>query len=118
MEAHLRRASNPDARARALGFHYLDSGALYRLVALADADPRLEWVVDLAASRVTAGDQSVAVTMPDAARSALRSGGCSYDRYACRRQSRRPPSIVAAFGRAAGHAAQRQRRRAASAEPA
>ena len=51
-----------------------DRATLDRLVALADADPRLEWVVDLAASRVTAGVQSVAVTMPDAARSALRSG--------------------------------------------
>ena len=51
-----------------------DRATLDRLMALADADPGLEWVVDLAVSRVTAGEHSVAVTMPDAARSALRSG--------------------------------------------
>jgi 3-isopropylmalate dehydratase small subunit len=43
-------------------------------MALADANPDLEWVVDLAAGRLTAGDQAVPVTLPEAARSALQSG--------------------------------------------
>ena len=52
----------------------VDRPALERLMALADAKPDLEWVVDLASGRLTAGDQSVPVTMPEAARSALQSG--------------------------------------------
>ena len=51
-----------------------DRATIERLMGLADAEPGLEWIVDLAAGRVTAGDQSVPVTMPDAARSALQSG--------------------------------------------
>ena len=52
----------------------VDRPTLERLMALADAKPGLEWVVDLASGRLTAGDQSVPITMPEAARSALQSG--------------------------------------------
>ena len=47
---------------------------LERLMALADTAPSAEWVIDLAACRLTVGDRSVPVTLPEAARSALRSG--------------------------------------------
>ncbi len=52
----------------------VDRKSLDRLMAIADAQPQLTWVVDLASSRLTAGDQSLPVTMPEAARSALQSG--------------------------------------------
>jgi 3-isopropylmalate/(R)-2-methylmalate dehydratase small subunit len=52
----------------------VDRKSLDRLMAIADAQPQMTWVVDLASSRLTAGDQSFPVTMPDAARSALQSG--------------------------------------------
>jgi 3-isopropylmalate/(R)-2-methylmalate dehydratase small subunit len=52
----------------------VERASLDRLMALADANPDLEWVVDLAAGRLTAGDQAVPATMPEAARSALQSG--------------------------------------------
>ena len=52
----------------------VDRAALEWLMALADENPALEWVVDLASGRLTAGDQSAPVTMPEAARSALQSG--------------------------------------------
>ena len=52
----------------------VDRAALERLMALADENPALEWVVDLGSGRLTAGDQSAPVTMPEAARSALQSG--------------------------------------------
>jgi 3-isopropylmalate/(R)-2-methylmalate dehydratase small subunit len=52
----------------------VDRVALDRLMSLAGSDPALEWTVDLAASRVTAGEFSVSASMPEAARSSLRSG--------------------------------------------
>jgi 3-isopropylmalate/(R)-2-methylmalate dehydratase small subunit len=52
----------------------IDRADLDRLMALADAEPAIEWTIDLGASRLTAGDRSVSVTLPAAARSALRSG--------------------------------------------
>ncbi len=52
----------------------VDRKSLDRLMAIADAQPQLTWVVDLASSRLMAGDQSLPVTMPEAARSALQSG--------------------------------------------
>jgi len=47
---------------------------LERLMTLADAAPAAEWVIDLATCRLTVGDQSLPVTLPEAARSALQSG--------------------------------------------
>ena len=47
---------------------------LERLMALADALPTAEWVIDLATCRLTAGGHAVPVSLPEAARSALRSG--------------------------------------------
>jgi len=44
------------------------------LMAAADADPTLEFVVDLQRSQVTAGSLAVPVTMPEATRSALLTG--------------------------------------------
>jgi 3-isopropylmalate/(R)-2-methylmalate dehydratase small subunit len=52
----------------------VDRGALDRLMAIAEAHPQLEWRVDLGLNRVTAGDDSSPVAMPEAARSALRTG--------------------------------------------
>ena len=52
----------------------VDRAALDRLMSLAGSEPALEWTVDLVGSRVTAGEASVAASMPEAARSALRSG--------------------------------------------
>jgi 3-isopropylmalate/(R)-2-methylmalate dehydratase small subunit len=45
-----------------------------RLIALVEARPDVECDLDLAAGRLVAGDLSVAVTMPEGARSALVSG--------------------------------------------
>jgi 3-isopropylmalate/(R)-2-methylmalate dehydratase small subunit len=45
-----------------------------RLMTIAESSPEAEWVVDLNANRVTVGDHSASVTIPEAARSALRSG--------------------------------------------
>ena len=47
---------------------------LERLMTLAEATPQVEWALDLATCRVTVGDHSTSVSIPDAARSALRSG--------------------------------------------
>jgi 3-isopropylmalate/(R)-2-methylmalate dehydratase small subunit len=44
------------------------------LMSLADANPNLEFALDLAAGTLTAGDVKVAIGMPDSVRSALRSG--------------------------------------------
>jgi 3-isopropylmalate/(R)-2-methylmalate dehydratase small subunit len=52
----------------------VDRPTLERLMALADSKPELDWVVDLASGRLTAADQSVPITLPEAARSALQSG--------------------------------------------
>jgi 3-isopropylmalate/(R)-2-methylmalate dehydratase small subunit len=52
----------------------VDRTELERLMTLAESTPEADWVVDLATCRVTVGDHSAAVTIPDAARSALRSG--------------------------------------------
>lgn len=44
------------------------------LMALADANPDLEFSLDLASSTLTAGDTTIPVAMPESVRSALRSG--------------------------------------------
>jgi 3-isopropylmalate/(R)-2-methylmalate dehydratase small subunit len=46
-----------------------------RLMAVSEAHPETEFVVDLEASRITAGHLSVPLTMPEAARKSLLSGG-------------------------------------------
>ncbi|ODS58686.1 MAG: 3-isopropylmalate dehydratase small subunit [Acidobacteria bacterium SCN 69-37] len=45
------------------------------LMALADANPTLDFRLDIAASTLTAGDRVIPVTMPESVRSALLSGG-------------------------------------------
>jgi hypothetical protein len=47
---------------------------MQKLMALADAQPGLEFHLDLKASTLTAGDLVVPVAMPDSVRSALLSG--------------------------------------------
>lgn len=50
------------------------AGQMQKLMALADAQPGLEFHLDLKASTLTAGDLVVPVAMPDSVRSALLSG--------------------------------------------
>ncbi len=52
----------------------VERSTLDELMQRADEAPALEWSVDLAAARLTAGERSVPIEMPDEARSALRSG--------------------------------------------
>ena len=57
-----------------------------RLIALAEAQPDLEFTLDLTTSRLTAGDLSVSISLPEAVRTALTSGnwdatGLLVDRY-------------------------------------
>lgn len=47
---------------------------MQRLMAMADADPTLEFTLDLAAGTLRAGDVTMPVTMPESLRSALLSG--------------------------------------------
>ncbi len=78
----------------------VERATLDRLMALADAKPDLDWVVDLSTARLTAGEQSIAVTMPEAARSALQSGNWDatallLDRYeAVERTAARLPYVA------------------------
>jgi 3-isopropylmalate/(R)-2-methylmalate dehydratase small subunit len=59
---------------------------LERLLTMVESQPDLEFTLDLAALRLTAGDLSIAVTLPEAVRAALTSGnwdatGLLVDRY-------------------------------------
>ena len=51
------------------------AGQMADLMALADANPTLDFRLDIAASTLTAGDRVIPVTMPESVRSALLSGG-------------------------------------------